>query len=151
LRDTHLDELPQLWNVLRGEMALIGPRPERPELAAQIQMALPAFQDRLAVRPGITGLAQMRMPADTDLHTVSIKLAHDLQYIRKLGPSLDIRIAMSTVLHFMGAAATKLSRRIVQRFAPPPVALAPGQLPELSLTYSAHIGNTPTAIKSEAA
>jgi hypothetical protein len=146
-----LDELPQLWNVLRGEMALIGPRPERPELAEQIQAALPGFQDRLAVRPGITGLAQMRMPADADLHTVSIKLAHDLQYIRRLGPSLDARIALSTVLHFMGAAATKLSRRLVQRFAPAPVAIAPGQLPELSLTYSAHVDSKRTSTQAEAA
>ena len=57
LRDTHLDELPQLWNVLRGHMSLIGPRPERPEIAAQIEQTIPQFQYRLLVRPGITGLA----------------------------------------------------------------------------------------------
>src|SRR5438067_5752665 len=64
LRDTHLDELPQLWNVLKGDMALIGPRPERPEIAARIAARLPLFHHRLQVRPGVTGLAQMLLPAD---------------------------------------------------------------------------------------
>ena len=90
LRDTHLDELPQLWNVLKGDMGLIGPRPERPELASKIEHWLPEFRGRLAVRPGITGLAQVRMPADSDLHTVRQKLAHDLKYIERIGLSLDI-------------------------------------------------------------
>jgi lipopolysaccharide/colanic/teichoic acid biosynthesis glycosyltransferase len=102
LRATHLDELPQLWNVLRGEMSLIGPRPERPELAAKIERALPEFRDRLAVRPGLTGLAQMLQPADSDIHTVRRKLAHDLRYLRQMGPGLDLRIAAATVLHMAG-------------------------------------------------
>ena len=62
LRASHLDELPQLWNVLRGEMSLIGPRPERPEIAGSITAMIPAFPQRLAVRPGITGLAQLLLP-----------------------------------------------------------------------------------------
>ncbi len=118
LRDTHLDELPQLWNVLRGEMTLIGPRPERPEIAATIERSLPAFRDRLLVRPGITGLAQMLLPADSDLGNVPPKLAHDLHYIREMGPLLDLRIAVSTVLHFVGMAATAASRQLVRTFAP---------------------------------
>ena len=106
LRDTHLDELPQLLNVIRGEMALIGPRPERPEMAARIERTLPDFADRLLVRPGITGLAQMRMPADMDLEAVRDKLAHDLEYIREFGPILDARICLSTLLYFVSAVAT---------------------------------------------
>src|SRR5439155_12868491 len=57
LRKTHLDELPQLWNVLRGDMALVGPRPERPEFVPQLEQAVPHYRDRLLVRPGVSGLA----------------------------------------------------------------------------------------------
>ena len=132
LRDTHLDELPQLWNVLRCDMSLIGPRPERPEIAAKIERWLPRFRERLLVRPGITGLAQMRLPADSDIGTVHEKLEHDLQYVRSVSASLDARIAVSTALHFVGWAATAASRRLVERFAPsqvlqlPPIVARPG-------------------------
>lgn len=110
LRVTHLDELPQLWNVLRGDMSLIGPRPERPEIAEHIEHALPEFRHRLLVRPGITGLAQVLRPPDADLDTVCLKLAHDLEYIRRLGPVLDARIAAATVLGLTmpGARAAKV-------------------------------------------
>lgn len=121
LRDTHLDELPQLWNVIRGEMSLIGPRPERPEIAARIEQSLPEFKHRLLVRPGITGLAQMRMPADTSLHSVRQKLAHDLHYVRNFGFWIDARIWLSTAFHFLGAAAQSLSRQIIQPYAPPAI------------------------------
>jgi lipopolysaccharide/colanic/teichoic acid biosynthesis glycosyltransferase len=127
LRDTHLDELPQLWNVLRGEMSLIGPRPERPELASEIVRSLPEFPGRLCVRPGITGLAQMRLPADADLSTVSAKLAHDLHYVSRIGPRLDAAIALSTFFHFVGWAATAASRRLVAPHAPTVVSIAPAQ------------------------
>src|SRR6266446_9203765 len=60
LRRTHLDELPQLWNVIRGDMSLIGPRPERPEFVPALQQAIPHYSDRLLVRPGVTGLAQVQ-------------------------------------------------------------------------------------------
>ena len=125
LRDTHLDELPQLWNVLRGEMSLIGPRPERPSIAAKIERFMPEFRERLLVRPGITGLAQMQLPADSDLHAVRRKLDHDLQYIRHIGPGLDALITLSTVLHFVAMAATSASRQFVQPFAPPRPAQPP--------------------------
>jgi len=96
LRATHIDELPQLWNVLRGDMSLVGPRPERPEFVWQLEKALPRYQERLAVRPGITGLAQVQLPPDTDLESVRRKLAHDLYYIRWQGPWLDMQILLST-------------------------------------------------------
>ncbi|HMO35147.1 MAG TPA: sugar transferase [Gemmatales bacterium] len=67
LRKSHIDELPQLWNVMRGEMSLIGPRPERPELVVSLEKALPRYRDRLLVKPGLTGLAQIQLPPDTDI------------------------------------------------------------------------------------
>jgi lipopolysaccharide/colanic/teichoic acid biosynthesis glycosyltransferase len=111
LRDTHLDELPQLWNVLCGHMSLIGPRPERPEIAAQIEEALPEFRKRLLVRPGITGLAQLRLPPHLELNAVRWKLAYDILYIDQLSWGLDLRIALTTVLHFMGFRTDDTSRQ----------------------------------------
>ena len=114
LRDTHLDELPQLWNVLAGSMSLIGPRPERPEVVARIEREIPQYARRLLVRPGLTGLAQVQLPADTDLRSVRQKLAYDLFYVRGLSVWLDLRIALATVLHLTGLvfeAAARLSLR----------------------------------------
>jgi lipopolysaccharide/colanic/teichoic acid biosynthesis glycosyltransferase len=103
LRFTHLDELPQLWNVLRGDMSLIGPRPERPVFVAKLSNALPRYQERLLVRPGITGLAQVQAPPDTgDLNSSRCKLMYDLYYIQAMGPWLDLRILASTALKMVG-------------------------------------------------
>jgi lipopolysaccharide/colanic/teichoic acid biosynthesis glycosyltransferase len=92
LRKTHLDELPQLLNVLKGDMSLVGPRPERPEFFPALEQEIPRYRERLQVRPGVTGLAQVQLPPDTDLDSVRRKLAYDLYYIRHLGPWLDLRI-----------------------------------------------------------
>lgn len=89
LRRFHLDELPQLVNVLSGEMSLVGPRPERPELAARIERGLPAFHRRLLVRPGIAGLAQAQGRAAMSARH---KLRYDLVYIGAMGPCLDLRL-----------------------------------------------------------
>jgi lipopolysaccharide/colanic/teichoic acid biosynthesis glycosyltransferase len=102
LRLTHLDELPQLLNVWRGEMSLIGPRPERPEFVRELELALPGYSNRLLVRPGVTGLAQVQLEADTCLDCVRRKLAYDLHYIDRLGPFIDLRILGATVLHLLG-------------------------------------------------
>jgi lipopolysaccharide/colanic/teichoic acid biosynthesis glycosyltransferase len=96
LRKTHLDELPQLWNVLRGDMSLVGPRPERPEFVPDLQTAIPHYADRLLVRPGVTGLAQVQLPADTDLGSVRRKLAYDLYYIRHWSLALDVKLMLCT-------------------------------------------------------
>lgn len=138
LRDTHLDELPQLWNVLRGEMSLVGPRPERPEIAAQIERWLPEFRDRLAVRPGIAGLAQVCLPPDADLHSVRRKLAYDKRYIANAGPRIDVQIALATVLHFGGLAATAVSRMILSHGTFAPLAEPKGVAPVLGLSLADH-------------
>lgn len=119
LRLTHLDELPQLWNVLRGEMSIIGPRPERPEIASKIERGIPAYASRLVVRPGITGLAQMKLPADRDLEGVRKKLAQDLYYLREMSLLLDARIAVATAFHLLGAASTALSKWVVKSCGQP--------------------------------
>jgi len=94
LRRWHLDELPQLVNVARGEMSLVGPRPERPELAAQVERGLPGFSRRLAVRPGIAGLAQARGAGHRNPRA---KLQYDLEYISRMGPWLDLRLCLECV------------------------------------------------------
>ena len=104
LRMTHLDELPQLLNVLRGDMSLIGPRPERPEFLPELELALPAYRQRLLTRPGVTGLAQVRQSADTDLDSVRRKLAFDLYYIEQLSPWLDLRLLFATAFYAVGVS-----------------------------------------------
>jgi len=99
LRRTHMDELPQLFNVLRGQMALVGPRPERPEIVDQLEHQIPRYRDRLLVRPGLTGLAQIQLPPDTDLASVRRKLAHDLYYVQNLTLAIDVRILLSTACY----------------------------------------------------
>jgi lipopolysaccharide/colanic/teichoic acid biosynthesis glycosyltransferase len=96
LRRSHIDELPQLWNILIGDMSLIGPRPERPEMIAGLEKALPRYRQRLRIRPGLSGLAQVQLDADTDLHSVRIKLAHDLCYLEHMSLILDWRILLAT-------------------------------------------------------
>lgn len=102
LRRAHLDELPQLWNILRGEMSLVGPRPERPEFVPQLEHVIPRYRDRLLVRPGLTGLAQVQLPPDTDLASVAVKLAYDLYYVRHAGAWLDVRLLAGTALKIVG-------------------------------------------------
>lgn len=116
MRETHIDELPQLWNVLTGEMSLIGPRPERPEIVSRIERTLPHYRGRLALRPGLTGLAQVQLPADSDIDDVRKKLAHDLYYVRQLSPLMDLRIALSTVLHIAGLCLNATGKLLVRSY-----------------------------------
>jgi lipopolysaccharide/colanic/teichoic acid biosynthesis glycosyltransferase len=109
LRKTHLDELPQLINVVRGEMSLIGPRPERPEFIPELERALPVYRQRLNVRPGVTGLAQVQLPPDTDITSVRRKLAHDLYYIQHLSPWLDLKLMACTGFYALGVPFRVLS------------------------------------------
>lgn len=102
LRKLHLDELPQLINVLRGEMSLIGPRPERPEFVKVLADTIPGYMDRLRVAPGITGLAQINLPPDTDLNSVRRKLVLDLEYIETASFLLDLRMFLCTLFRLIG-------------------------------------------------
>ncbi len=102
LRKTHLDELPQLWNVLRGDMSLVGPRPERPEFIPALAQAIPRYYERLNVRPGVTGLAQVQLPPDTDLNSVRRKLVYDLYYAQHQSLGLDLRLIVATAGKMLG-------------------------------------------------
>ena len=104
LRKTHLDELPQLWNVLRGEMSLVGPRPERPEFVPSLDQAIPRYRERMLIRPGLTGLAQVQLPPDTDLESVRRKLACDLFYVRHAGLWLDLRLLITTAFYVVNTS-----------------------------------------------
>jgi len=94
MRSMRFDELPQVWNVIRGEMALVGPRPERQELADRFEMVIPGYGRRHDIRPGITGLAQVNGSYHTD---PGFKLGHDLQYLVNWTPVLDIQILLRTI------------------------------------------------------
>jgi len=110
LRRLHLDEFPQLFNVLRGEMSLIGPRPERPEFVDVLAEAIPGYESRLVVPPGITGLAQVNLDPDTDLNSVRRKLTLDLEYIQHAGPLLDVRIFLCTLAHLLWIRGDRVKR-----------------------------------------
>jgi len=97
LRSSRLDEVPQLLNVLRGDMSLIGPRPERPEFIAQLQEAIPFYRTRLAVRPGLTGWAQVNYPYANSVHDALVKLQYDLYYLKHQSPYLDLVISLKTI------------------------------------------------------
>jgi lipopolysaccharide/colanic/teichoic acid biosynthesis glycosyltransferase len=97
LRRTRLDELPQLFNVLVGQMSFIGPRPERPEFVAELQRQIPYYIERLAVKPGITGWAQVRYEYGSSVEDAVQKLQYDLYYIKNLSLFLDLLIVLNTV------------------------------------------------------
>ncbi|MEM9415253.1 MAG: sugar transferase [Planctomycetota bacterium] len=97
IRRSHIDELPQLINILRGEMSLVGPRPERPELIEQMRDALPDFEQRLHVAPGLTGLAQVRNGYSNDMDGMRRKLDFDLSYLRTRSILLDLRLIVMTL------------------------------------------------------
>ena len=97
LRKSRLDEFPQLWNVLRGDMSLVGPRPERPTFVLSLAESLPDYPKRCFALPGITGLAQVKSKYDTSIETVNRKLAYDLYYVRHGRFMLDFKIMVATL------------------------------------------------------
>ncbi len=97
LRKTRLDEVPQLWNVLKGDMSLIGPRPERPQFVEQLDKKVPYYSERHAVRPGVTGWAQVKYPYAATLEETKEKLQYDLYYIKNMSLFLDCLILVMTV------------------------------------------------------
>jgi lipopolysaccharide/colanic/teichoic acid biosynthesis glycosyltransferase len=99
LKASQLDEIPQLWNVLRGDMSFVGPRPIRPRFFAELAHELPAYWQRLVVRPGLTGFAQVRRGYETSM---AEKLAHDLEWIADRSVPLYLRTLVVTALRVVG-------------------------------------------------
>ncbi|MFT3773046.1 MAG: sugar transferase [Minicystis sp.] len=97
LRRTRIDENPQLWNVLVGDMSLVGPRPERPVFVEQLEQQIPFFRQRLGVKPGVTGHAQVRCRYGASIEDAREKLAYDLFYIKSLSLWFDLSILIDTV------------------------------------------------------
>jgi lipopolysaccharide/colanic/teichoic acid biosynthesis glycosyltransferase len=106
LRRFRIDEIPQLWNVLKGDLSLVGPRPERPVFTRRFELTIPFYRYRHLVRPGLTGWAQVNFGyADDEAQTVE-KLTYDLYYIKHMSPWLDLQImgkSLWTVLSGFGA------------------------------------------------
>jgi exopolysaccharide biosynthesis polyprenyl glycosylphosphotransferase len=98
LRRTHLDELPQLWNVLKGDMSIVGPRPERPEFVSMLEREVPYWSRRLLLRPGMTGWAQVRCGYASDCATSAEKLSFDFWYMRHNNLAVDVAVCVRTVL-----------------------------------------------------
>ncbi|MEX2212973.1 MAG: sugar transferase [Phycisphaeraceae bacterium] len=97
LRRSHVDELPQFWNILRGEMSLVGPRPERPEIVEQLRQSIPSIDRRLAAKPGLTGLAQIRNGYTNDVRGARRKLAYDLRYLRNRSIRAELGLLVRTL------------------------------------------------------
>jgi len=97
-RKAHIDEIPQLFNVLKGQMSIIGPRPERPEFVRDLRTVIRDYEKRLAVKPGITGLAQVFHKYDETIADVKKKIKFDLLYIRKMCWLVDLRILAQTFI-----------------------------------------------------
>lgn len=106
LRASQFDEVPQLWNVLAGDMSVVGPRPIRPAFFAGLARDIPQYWQRLVVRPGLTGFAQLRMTRD---ETWEQKLAHDLEYIADRSVGLYLRVAASTFWRLLRQSAAAVS------------------------------------------
>jgi sugar transferase (PEP-CTERM system associated) len=97
LRRTRLDELPQLWNILKGDMSFVGPRPERPEFVSELSAAIPFYGQRHVVRPGLTGWAQVRHDYGSSVEDALEKLQYELYYIKHMSLSFDLLIALETI------------------------------------------------------
>ena len=113
LRHYHLDELPQFWNVLKGEMSLVGPRPERPEIIARLVQDVPEYRLRLWLKPGMTGLAQICQGYDASLADVKRKLALDLYYAAHGSARLYLRILFLTVIKIFSATPVMEAEQVL--------------------------------------
>ena len=117
MRRTRLDELPQLWNVLRGEMSLVGPRPERPEFLEELSRSVPNWTRRHLVKPGLTGWAQVRQGYAASAEATSVKLSYDLWYLRHRSLTVDLAILLRTTfaVAFGDRSAPPALRRHLRR------------------------------------
>ena len=97
MRRLHIDETPQLINILKGDMSIVGPRPERPYFVDKLKKTYPFYSRRLKIRPGVTGWAQINQPFDTNVKDVHQKLKYDFYYIENLSFKLDLHITFRTI------------------------------------------------------
>jgi exopolysaccharide biosynthesis polyprenyl glycosylphosphotransferase len=97
LRASHLDELPQLWNIIRGDLSFVGPRPERPEFVKKLEERIPYYEARFFIKPGVTGWAQIHHRADLTDEDVAEKLQYDIYYLKNRSPVLDWTIILKTL------------------------------------------------------
>jgi lipopolysaccharide/colanic/teichoic acid biosynthesis glycosyltransferase len=105
LRRTRIDEMPQLFNVLAGDMSLVGPRPERPEFIEKLARQLPLYHERHAVKAGLTGWAQINYPYGASLDDARSKLSYDLYYVKNYNILFDLKIVMQTLRVVMWAGS----------------------------------------------
>src|SRR5688572_27605728 len=104
LRSTRIDELPQLWNVVRGDMYFVGPRPERPHFVEMLRREIPHYDQRHSVKPGITGWAQINYRYGATVEDTVVKLHYDLFYIQNMSGLLDLYIVLGTIRVMLGAS-----------------------------------------------
>ena len=112
LRASQLDEIPQLWNILRGDMSVVGPRPIRPSFFEELSQEIPQYWQRLVIRPGLTGFAQTRMGRE---ESWSEKLAHDLEYIADRSVQLYLRVVAATVWRVLRQSAAAVLGLLTRR------------------------------------
>lgn len=141
LRKTHLDELPQLINVVKGEMALVGPRPERPCFVVKLKSEISGYERRLSVLPGITGLAQINLPPDETIDDVRRKQYLDLLYIKQTNLWLDVRMLLATTMRLLGFRGEFVTRSLGLHRAIPD-SLSTEQPKTLVSTTSAPVSNS---------
>jgi lipopolysaccharide/colanic/teichoic acid biosynthesis glycosyltransferase len=110
LRKYHLDEIPQFWNILRGEMSLVGPRPERPEIIGKLVAVVPEYRRRLYAKPGLTGLAQICLGYDSCLEDVKRKIQLDIFYISHLNLFFYLRILIHTINKVFSSSTIDINR-----------------------------------------
>ena len=118
IRKTHIDELPQLFNVLKGQMNIIGPRPERPAFVAELSAIIKGYRRRLDVAPGITGLAQVRQKSDESIGDVKKKLRYDKEYVQNSHILLDAQIIIETIILIGNLFLDSLRRRRIKKVEP---------------------------------
>jgi lipopolysaccharide/colanic/teichoic acid biosynthesis glycosyltransferase len=133
LRKFRLDEIPQMINVLRGDMSFVGPRPERPEFYADLERAIPFYRERLLVQPGITGWAQVRYPYGASLDDAWRKHELDLYYMKHMSLVLDFFILLETVRTVIAGGARDvgavvLGMQEIKKAVTPETVLAPASM-----------------------
>jgi lipopolysaccharide/colanic/teichoic acid biosynthesis glycosyltransferase len=119
MRRTNWDEVPQLINVVLGQMSLVGPRPERAVFVDRFEQVIPGYAHRFEIRPGITGLSQLRSGYDESLRTVRRKVRYDLLYVRRACALLDAMILLETIFLSVGVSSGLALRKLAIHGIPP--------------------------------